>query len=168
MSYVVLAGLTALTMKTYLMYMAIRSRGIAAETAPGAPERLVAADVLINNALGIVMALAVAGLGGVFLYAVFTSDPPDGRYELTQGTILLLILLITLGSIEMIRGVWGILSLKLITDAVALLRQAPEQCAETTFAGCPYISPERVLTLQAQALRLAADIGDLPTSEALP
>lgn len=162
--FVLLSGLAAVGMKGYLLYKAIRARQATTGLPLDSPERMVADDLLLDNAGRIILALVTTGFGAVFTYAVLTApDPPNGSdtYDINQASIILLVLLMLLGVVELLQGVRGLVSMQRLNAAIRELRRPPDVCMATTFEGCPYVSPERLLEIRAKALDLAGDIAEL-------
>lgn len=162
-----LGGAVAVCMKLYLLYTAFRARRRTLDRSPNTPERLVADDMLLDNSGRLVLALSVTGLGVIFVYGVLNSPPPlTGTYDLSTAGIALLALLGVLALVEMLQGVRGMVNLQRINRALALLSKPPEVCELTTFAECPFATPERLLKIRGMTRELAADVEEI--TENLP
>lgn len=154
LAFLVLAAGSAVVMKAYLLYKATQSRLAASSQEANSPERIVADDILLDSSSRIVLALAATGIGLLFIYLVVHAPPPpnlDGTYDITQSTMILLLLLTTISMVEALQGVRGVVTLHRLNAAIEVLRRPPEACQVTTFEGCPYISPERLAEIQADA-----------------
>lgn len=157
-----LGGVAAILMKLYLLVQAVRARRVAIDRGVNAPERLVADDTLIDNSFRLILALTVTGLGVLFVMAVFNAPPPaNDTYDLSTAAIALLALLGMLALVEVMQGIRGIVNLQRLYSAVAQLREPPEACTDTTFEKCPFITPERLLKIRADARALAADVEEI-------
>jgi hypothetical protein len=162
--FVLLSGLTAVAMKAYLLYRAVLARRAASDLPINSPERLVADDILLDNSGRIILAMVTSGLGAVFVYAVLNAPPPpnaNGTYDINQGSIVLLILLTILAVVEVLQGVRGVVNLQRLVHAMEELRAPPESCLITTFEGCPFVTPERLLEIRATVRKLVAEVEEI-------
>jgi hypothetical protein len=165
--FVLLSGLTAVVMKAYLLYRAALARRAAVDLPVNSPERLVADDILLDNSGRIILAMVTSGLGAVFVYAVLNapaSTKADNTYDINQASVALLVLLTILAVVEVLQGVRGVVNLQRLVHAMEELRTPPESCTTTTYEGCPFVTPERLLELRATVRKLVAEVEEITDS----
>jgi hypothetical protein len=162
--YVLVCGLIASAMKVHLLARSIRTRMVTDPTAANLPERIVADDRMLEYTGRILLTSAVAGLGAVFFFAVLNSPRPpnaDGTYDLNQSTLLLIGFLLLMGTVEILQGVRAEVNGARLDHAMTEAFEPPEACRTTTYEGCPWITPERLLELRAIAHKLVDKVDDI-------
>jgi hypothetical protein len=162
MTYEVLLGLgwavlietsAAVALKGFLLWRAWLNREDAKGAPPTAPERIVADSEVLDGFGRVLFALLLVGLGLVWVMSVSNIPRPEpgALLRVSSVTLALAALIFTMSTVLVLQGVRGLVYYRKLRDSIWRRRDA---CASTTFEGCPYITPERLLEVRAKAIAL--------------
>jgi hypothetical protein len=160
------SGLSATAFKCILLIQALRSWRGASDTPPGGPDRIVAQGELFGAIGGLVGALLILALGVIWVLIVVSAPPPSGTDPpVSLVGIALAAILVALAVLTSLQGLIALVYGSKLHNAMATQRSL---CSDSTFPGCPYVTPERLETVRQQALDLAAQMEHLRAAHTPP
>jgi hypothetical protein len=117
------------------------------------PERVVGDGELQNAITRLLKVLLILALGVAWLASLLRSVVPGGStIELGPFGVAVLVVLLSLPTVALLSTVWSLLYLRRLRQSLSEQRV---MCDETSYEGCPHITPERLRSIREQAQRVA-------------